>query len=137
MTFMDGYDESSLAAPSGDPRVFSCLLPSSLMEQHGIRLGDTVRVAINQVISNPDGPGDIFRHFDLLVIGRYEKQGAEDTIYAPLPIFFETRLIWDDVAELGVIARQNVSCVSKKLKGQQPTPWTYDTYDIKNWYLES
>jgi ABC-type lipoprotein release transport system permease subunit len=95
MTFMDGYDESILATPSDDPRVFSCILPSSLMEQHGIELGDTVRVVINQIVQNPGGQANIFYHSDLLVVGSYEKQGAEDTIYAPLSIFFDTQLIWD------------------------------------------
>ncbi len=43
------------------------------------------------------------------------------------------QLVWDDVFELGQIARQSVAAVSSKLQGQVPTQWTGDTYDLKNW----
>ncbi len=45
------------------------------------------------------------------------------------------QLVWDQVFELGEIARQNVAAVNNKLKGQKPGQWTYDTYDIKDWSL--
>ncbi len=47
------------------------------------------------------------------------------------------QLSWDQVFELGQIARQNVAAVSNKLQGQQPSQWTYGTYDIKNWSMKS
>ncbi len=47
------------------------------------------------------------------------------------------QLVWDQVFELGQIARQNVAAVSNKLEGQQPSQWTYGTYDIKNWSMKS
>lgn len=95
MSFLEGYDESILRMPSGDNRVNSCILPTSLMAEKGIALGDTIRVAIDNPYTSPEYGAKIFFHYDLLVIGSYEKQGAEDTIYAPLALFFDTGLIWD------------------------------------------
>ncbi len=99
MTFMDGYDESILAVPYDDDRVYTCILPSSFMADKGIALGDTVRVAFNQVHTNPEDHARIFRHVDLRVVGSYEKQGVEDTIYAPLSLISVTALLWDDLDE--------------------------------------
>lgn len=96
MNFLDGYDESFLSVAFGDERAFSCLVPTSLMEEQGIALGDTIRVAINDVYFSPEYKAEIFRDYDLLVVGSYEKQGAEDTIYAPLSLQFDTSLIWDE-----------------------------------------
>jgi ABC-type lipoprotein release transport system permease subunit len=96
MTFIEGYDESILAVPPDHGKVNSCIISSSLMENQGIELRDTIRVAINQIVTNSEDNARIFRHYDLLVVGSYEKQGAEDTIYAPLALFFDTRLIWED-----------------------------------------
>jgi ABC-type antimicrobial peptide transport system permease subunit len=94
MNFLDGYDESFLAVPSGDKRVFSCLVPTSLMEEQSITLGDTIRAAINDVYISSEYNTRIFRHYDMKVVGSYEKQGATDTIYVPLSLFFDTSLIW-------------------------------------------
>ncbi|HEX7103753.1 MAG TPA: peptide ABC transporter substrate-binding protein [Nitrolancea sp.] len=44
-------------------------------------------------------------------------------------------LVWDQVFELGLVSRQNVSAVSNKLQGQKTGPWTYDTWDVKDWSL--
>jgi ABC-type lipoprotein release transport system permease subunit len=95
MTFLDGYDESFLTVPFGDNKSFSCMVPTSLMEEQGIVLGDTIRAAIDDVYQSPEYNAKIFRHYDLLVVGSYEKQGADDTIYVPLSLFFDTALIWD------------------------------------------
>ena len=94
MNFMDGYDESILTAPLDDPRVGSCIVPTSFLAEKGIALGDTIRVAINYTYKSPEYNERIFLHFDLLVVGEYEKQGVEDTIYAPLALFFDPGLIW-------------------------------------------
>lgn len=96
MTFLDGYDESILTVPSSDERVTSCIAPSSWMKEKGIVPGDTIRVAISHPYNSKEYNARIFFHFDLLVVGSYEKQGNEDTIYAPLALFFDTGLIWDD-----------------------------------------
>ena len=44
-------------------------------------------------------------------------------------------LVWDQVFELGLISRQNVSAVSNKLQGQKTGPWTYDTWDVQDWSM--
>ncbi|MEJ2487581.1 MAG: hypothetical protein P8Y68_17805, partial [Anaerolineales bacterium] len=94
MEFLEGYDESFLAIPSGDDRVFTCLVPSSLIEEQDVALGDTIRTAINASYFDEEYGARIFQHYDLRVIGSYEKQGATDTIYVPLSLFFDTSLIW-------------------------------------------
>jgi len=96
MSFLEGYDESVLRVPSGDERASTCILPTSLMAEKGIALGDTLRVAINHVYTSSEYQARIFLHFDLRVVGSYVKQGAEDTIYAPLALFFDTGLIWGE-----------------------------------------
>ncbi|MAT41886.1 MAG: ABC transporter permease [Anaerolineaceae bacterium] len=94
INFMDGYDESVLEVPYQNENSFTCILPTSLMKKHEINLGDTVRFAINDVFFDPTYDERVFVHYDLLVIGSYEKQGAEDTIYVPLSLFTDTGLIW-------------------------------------------
>lgn len=96
MVFLDGYDESILTVPTSDPKVFSCILPTSLMDMHSIVLGNTIRVAFDRIYTNPQYEQRVFRDVELLVVGSYEKQGAEDTIYAPLSLLFNSDLIWDE-----------------------------------------
>ncbi len=45
------------------------------------------------------------------------------------------QMTWDNVFELGQVARQNVAARSNKLQGQQPSQWTYGTYDLKDWTM--
>lgn len=116
MSFMDGYDESFLTVPAGDKRMFSCIIPSSLMADQHIALGDTVRVAFNQVYTNPEDNAQIFYHLDLLVIGSYAKQGAEDTIYAPLSVLFYPNLIWDDLEEPSELADREMVITPEQKK---------------------
>jgi len=94
MTFADGYDETILTVPSDDPNIYTCIIPTSLMAEEGISFGDKIRVAIDDVYVIPETREKIFYHYDLRVVGSYEKQGAEDTIYTPLSLFFDTSLIW-------------------------------------------
>lgn len=96
MEFLDGYDESILRVPFDDERALSCILPTSLMAEKGIALGDTLRIAINSPHRSKEYNASIYRHADLLVVGSYEKQGAEDTIYAPLTLFFDPTWIWGE-----------------------------------------
>jgi ABC-type lipoprotein release transport system permease subunit len=96
MDFLDGYDQTIFTVPSGDPNVFSCLLPSSLMKEKGIKLGDTIRVANDKAVRIPEYEERIYIHYDLKVIGSFEKQGTENTIYAPLSLYFDTSLIWGE-----------------------------------------
>ncbi len=96
MTFLEDVDETFLAVPSTHPQVLSCIVPTSFMAEHGISLGDSIRVATDKIITNQDGDR-IYLHMDLRVVGSYEKQGFEDTIYTPLAIlFYDTKLIWGE-----------------------------------------
>ncbi len=50
------------------------------------------------------------------------------------PIFKQImQLGWDEVFELGQIARQGVYAMSNKVVGRNPSQWTYTTYDLKDW----
>ena len=42
-------------------------------------------------------------------------------------------LVVDDVADIGLVARNNVSAANSSLAGYQPTPWTAEVWDLKNW----
>jgi peptide/nickel transport system substrate-binding protein len=42
-------------------------------------------------------------------------------------------LVVTDVADVGLVARNNVAAASKRLSGYQPTPWAPDVWDIHNW----
>jgi peptide/nickel transport system substrate-binding protein len=42
-------------------------------------------------------------------------------------------LVVRDVADIGLVARNNVAAASKRLDGYEPTPWAPDVWDIKNW----
>ncbi|HHY87674.1 MAG TPA: FtsX-like permease family protein [Chloroflexi bacterium] len=97
MNYLDGYDESILAVPFSDERAYSCILPTSLMAEHGIALGDTVRLAFSSTTRNPDDDRLVFSYLDLKVVGSYEKQGVEDTVYAPLSLVAVSSLVWADL----------------------------------------
>lgn len=99
MDFMDGFNESFLSLPTGDSRVYSALIPSAMLEEEGLSYGDTIRVAVNERIRSEEYNARIYRHYDLKVIGSYEKQGATNTIYTPLAVFFDTSLIWGEEQE--------------------------------------
>jgi peptide/nickel transport system substrate-binding protein len=43
------------------------------------------------------------------------------------------QLVVSDVADIGLVARNNVAAASKRLTGYQPTPWAPDVWDIQNW----
>jgi ABC-type lipoprotein release transport system permease subunit len=94
LNFLEGYDESILTVPTGDPDTSTCIIPSSLMKEKKIELGDTIRVATDKAIKVADYDQRIYLHHDLLVVGSFEKQGTENTIYSPLSLFFDTDLIW-------------------------------------------
>jgi peptide/nickel transport system substrate-binding protein len=42
-------------------------------------------------------------------------------------------LVVNDVADIGLIARNNVSAASNRLTGYAPTPWAPEIWDIGNW----
>lgn len=75
--YLPGWDESFLSAPRGEED--ACILPSSLMEEHHIALGDTVTL---EMPGNFDSFLMRFR-----VVGRYVQEGAANHIYASLNLF--------------------------------------------------
>ncbi|MCA1645611.1 MAG: peptide ABC transporter substrate-binding protein, partial [Chloroflexi bacterium] len=42
-------------------------------------------------------------------------------------------LVVKDVADIGLIARNNVAAASNRLSGYAPTPWAPEIWDIQNW----
>lgn len=94
MDFIDGFDESFLAIPW--EYTYCCMIPTSLMEEKGIKLGDTIRVAIDNTVFSPEYNSVIFEQHDLKVVGCFEKQGTKNMIYIPLSTVFNTDLIWGD-----------------------------------------
>jgi len=42
-------------------------------------------------------------------------------------------LVIKDVADIGLIARNNVAAASNRLTGYAPTPWAPEIWDIQNW----
>jgi peptide/nickel transport system substrate-binding protein len=42
-------------------------------------------------------------------------------------------LVVNDVADVGLVARNNVAAASKRLTGYTPTPWAPEVWDIANW----
>ncbi|HLZ31957.1 MAG TPA: peptide ABC transporter substrate-binding protein [Chloroflexota bacterium] len=42
-------------------------------------------------------------------------------------------LVVKDVADIGLVSRNNVSGAAISLTGYEPTPWAQDSWDIKNW----
>jgi ABC-type transport system substrate-binding protein len=42
-----------------------------------------------------------------------------------------------DVAEIGIVARNNVACISNRITGHTPTPWASDLWDVHDWTTTS
>ena len=96
VTWLDGYDEESAMKEKGKV----CILPAPLMEFHGIKLGDEVRIneiaCIDLLVRghNENPPTfegklalrDKYRSF-YTVIGQVETAETEHIIYAPVTAF--------------------------------------------------
>lgn len=77
--FLEGYDQNTLAQQyTGGLRM--CLAPSSLMDDQGFSLGDVIRISLNE---RERGTSD-FKTVDLLVVGRFVKQGSQENLYCQL-----------------------------------------------------
>ena len=64
----------------------------------------------------------------------YAKVSAEVDPAAYTAIFQQMQqLVVSDVADIGLVARNNVAAASKRLTGYQPTPWAPEVWDIANW----
>ena len=106
VNFLEGYDKSFFTAPTGSKGIYYCIISSELMDDYEIVLGDTIRVSpftsegkepVSVSLSTIQGneSGSPLDYYDLLVVGSYEQQGSVKTIYVPLPLMFDTSLIWD------------------------------------------
>jgi len=42
-------------------------------------------------------------------------------------------LVVSEVADIGLVSRNNVSAAAANLSGYTPTPWAQEVWDIKNW----
>ncbi len=97
ISFLDGYDESFLTIPTGSPEIYNCIISNGLMEDLGINLGDAIRINALPTSSGEEPSfTEALDYYDLVIVGSYEKQGNEETIYVPLPVLFDTTLIWDE-----------------------------------------
>lgn len=88
--FLDGWDESCFAADGEDAGYsmsagYPCVLPASLMQQHGIALGDTVAI---QFFGNlgEEPTLDALEFMPLFVVGSYTDTDALGTIYVPFTL---------------------------------------------------
>lgn len=45
-------------------------------------------------------------------------------------------LIINEVVEIPLVHRSQVSATANRLAGNEPSPWTPETYDVQNWYFE-
>lgn len=71
--YLEGYNASYLGREmDGSPY---CMVSTSFMKENGIKLGDTIRLALVD-----ENMGEL----DLLVIGSFVKQGEKDNIYCQL-----------------------------------------------------
>jgi hypothetical protein len=60
-------------------------------------------------------------------------QAGDVVTYQLNPNYYHQSLVVNDVADVGLVARNNVSAASKRLTGYEPTPWATEVWDIQNW----
>lgn len=95
ITWLEGFDERCLRGPAPDV----CLLPETMMEREGIALGSTIRVQTGTVryfyyedngtqAPSPWEASIIAMECDLLVVGSYQLESVEETIYSPFKCLF-------------------------------------------------
>ena len=108
VNFLEGYDKSLFSVPTGSEGIYYCIVSSDLMDDHEIVLGDTIQVSpflsdgkeptLSTEYTAPGNEpvtGPPLDYYDLMVVGSYEQQSSVETIYVPLPLLFDTSLIWD------------------------------------------
>jgi hypothetical protein len=95
VTYLEGYDGSFFAQPSGETEIFNVLISSDLQTRLNAELGDVIRISILSSDGRNPRLGDELDYYDLRIVGIFEQQGLMETIYMPLPLMFDTTLIWD------------------------------------------
>ena len=91
--WLDGYSNESFRSNS-----YIVALPDRFMEENGINLGDTIRVAI--YLADPDA-GVFMEAHDFLVVGNYQQGSRSPIIYTPWSLICYITL-YDDQAYLAL-----------------------------------
>lgn len=78
--FMSGWDESRFSSRHWEK--LPCILSSQFLDEHGIKLGDTIRLYTKNYISYLP----VFLDMDMLVVGSYTSPTNQNNIYCPLPL---------------------------------------------------
>jgi hypothetical protein len=90
-TFLDGYDMSIFSSETEPDSPVPCLLPTSLIAEKGIKLGDIVRVWGYALPFSP--------YQEYLVAGSYVKAGIKDNIYCPLSGYIDASILTADESD--------------------------------------
>jgi ABC-type lipoprotein release transport system permease subunit/archaellum component FlaF (FlaF/FlaG flagellin family) len=78
--FMSGWDEARFSSRAWEK--LPCIVSSQFMSEHGIHLGDTIRVYVKNYFTG-DSP---FVGLDMLVVGSFTRVANQNNIYCPLPL---------------------------------------------------
>jgi len=85
--WLDGYSDASLL--SNDT---IAVFPDRLMEDNGIHLGDTVRIACYKPVEDV---GVLMEAYDFLVVGSYHQGSRSPVIYTPWSLVCYIRITYD------------------------------------------
>lgn len=77
--FLDDWDMKRFA--QRDWEMMPAVVSNQLMEEHGLALGDTIRI----YVESPEYYFGNFFTIDLLLVGRFNRVSNQNHIYAPLP----------------------------------------------------
>ena len=95
ITFLDGYNGDFFYARNDMPEARYCVISDKLMQEHGISLGDTVRVVKFTSKELWAMPGDTLDSLDYKVVGSYPQQGNNATLYVPLTNVIDPTELFD------------------------------------------
>ena len=99
--WLDGYDVSVLAADVDENEPTPCIVPTTLMESEGIRLGDIVQ------LWQFKGSDHQVRQF--VVVGSFVKASVKENIYVPIAYYADTSLLSGELDEEQKQALERVS----------------------------
>lgn len=91
--FLEGYDESFFDKPESGGESYPCMVSTSILEECGIELGDTLTVRYMAGFLGSEGIYGNFQDLQLLVVGSYVKEEGKDNIFVPMwPILSDEEL---------------------------------------------
>lgn len=93
--FLDGWDESCFASNDEGMAICPCVLPASMMERHGIELGDSILLQFFGNITE-DPSLDALVSMPFLVVGSYQDADGLNTIYVPFCLLVAPSLFYDE-----------------------------------------